>query len=125
MKPLRGAKKTGMLKDMNNHNIIERGRTQRDAHAVALKDATTSLNAYYTAFAAFILSWLFYSAVLATIATKKVEQLKTLRMHCDYLPAEPDNWSQMIKHKLATGFRQAARDKIKALEAKNTWIEVL
>ena len=91
VKPPKGAKKSGMLKDLNDNNIIEGGRTQRGAYAVALKDATTSLNAYHTAFAAFILSQLFYSAVLATTATKKVEQSEPLRMHCDYLSAELDN----------------------------------
>ena len=30
-----------------------------------------------------------------------------------------------MKHKLATGFRQAAKDEIRVLEAKNTWTEVL
>ena len=79
------------IKKKNNNNIIEGGRTRRGAHAVAVKNATTSLNAYHTAFAAFIPSQLFYSAVLATMATKKLKHSEPLRMHCDYLPAEPDN----------------------------------
>ena len=87
----RRAKKSGMLKNINDRNIIERSKTQRGVYAVALKDATTSLNAYHTAFATFILSQLFYSAILAIMATKKVKQPEPLRMHCNYLPLEPNN----------------------------------
>lgn len=46
------------------------------------------------------------------------------RLHRDNLPPEPLTYRQMLKHPLARGFIEASVVEVKALQGKQTWIEV-
>jgi hypothetical protein len=47
-----------------------------------------------------------------------------LRPHISQLPPEPKSWKAMLKHPESKGFKEAAQEEIKQLQANETWEEV-
>lgn len=100
--------------DFSTQNILPEGSkrsrtsTRRQNYAVALTQAS-ELSAFYTAFA---------------LGHAKAEG-KKWALHRDTLPPEPRTWRQMIKHKFAAEFKEAADREIQELTKRETfkWVD--